>query len=253
MNRFRQKSSFLALRGISFAAREGEFIGLIGRNGSGKSSLLRVLAGTEPPTKGLVVTSSKPQLLGVSAALMPDLSGDENIQLGLLAMGMTPAQARERRKSVIELADIGESIRRPMRTYSSGMGARLRFAISVAAEPQILMIDEALATGDASFLERSKQAMNRMLQKTGTVFLVSHAAQTVEEMCSRAIWLDTGKIVADGPAVEVARSYRWYAHNLAQGKTETAAKLLRNATQSLEERRANLRASSPHVRRIPNS
>ncbi len=156
-------------------------------------------------------------------------------------MGMTPAQARERRMAVIELADIGESIRRPMRTYSSGMGARLRFAISVAAEPQILMIDEALSTGDAAFMERSKQAMNKMLEKTGTVFLVSHAAQTVEEMCTRAIWLDSGRIIADGPAVDVARSYRWYAHNLAQGKTEKAAKLLHDATQSLEERRRKLR------------
>ncbi|MGO1544815.1 MAG: ABC transporter ATP-binding protein [Gulosibacter sp.] len=237
LSRFRQKTSFLALRGISFAAREGEFIGLIGRNGSGKSSLLRVLAGLEPPTKGLVVTSAKPQLLGVSAALMPDLSGEENIQLGLLAMGMSPTEARARRQRIVELADIGDSIRRPMRTYSSGMSARLRFAISVAAEPQILMIDEALSTGDAAFMERSKQAMNGMLEKAGTVFLVSHAAQTVEEMCSRAIWLDSGRVIADGPAVKVARSYRWYAHNLAKGNTETAAKLMREANSDLRDRR----------------
>lgn len=236
--------SFLALRGVSLAAREGEFIGIVGRNGSGKSTLLRVLAGLEPPTSGTVVTSAKPQLLGVSAALIPDLSGEENIRLGLLAMGLTPAEAEARKDRIIALADIGDAIRMPMRTYSSGMGARLRFAISVASDPEILMIDEALSTGDAAFQERSRKAMDSMIERAGTVFLVSHAAQTIETMCTRAIWLDTGRMIADGPAEEVARAYRWYAHNLAQGKTEKAAGLLRDAAQSLEERRRQIRTDA---------
>lgn len=247
--RSKQEMSYLALRGISMVAREGEFIGLVGRNGSGKSSLLRVLAGLEPPTEGTVVTSAKPQLLGVSAALMPELSGEENIRLGLLAMGLTPAQAERRRKRIIELADIGESIKMPMRTYSSGMGARLRFAISVASDPEILMIDEALSTGDAAFQERSRKAMDRTISHAGTVFLVSHAAQTIEQMCTRAIWLDSGRIVADGPAVDIARAYRWYAHNLAQGKEEKAAALLRDASQSLDDRRKAMRTDSRLIAR----
>lgn len=218
--------SYLALRGVSLAVREGEFVGLVGRNGSGKSSLLRVLAGVEPPSSGIVLTSAEPQLLGVNAALLPEISGHDNITLGLLALGMTPKQVEAKRDEVAELTQLGDALHLPMRAYSSGMGARLRFAISVAADPEILMIDEALATGDAAFMERSRRAMSSMLERAGTVFLVSHAAQTIEELCTRAIWLDGGQIIADGPAVDVARAYRWYAHNLAEGNTEKAAGLL---------------------------
>lgn len=250
LSRKKQTQSFLALRDISMVAREGEFIGLVGRNGSGKSSLLRVLAGIEPPTKGTVLSAAKPQLLGVSAALIPDLSGEENIRLGLLAMGLNPALAEQRRKRIIDLAEIGDAIKMPMRTYSSGMAARLRFAISVASDPEILMIDEALSTGDAAFQERSRKAMDSMIERAGTVFLVSHAAQTIEEMCTRAIWLDSGRIIADGPARETARAYRWYAHNLAQGKEDKAASLLRDAAQSLEERRRAFRLDSRVIQRV---
>ncbi|WP_282852943.1 ABC transporter ATP-binding protein [Gulosibacter sediminis] len=245
----RKKMRFRAVRGVSLAAREGEFIGLVGRNGSGKSTLLRMLAGVEPPTKGAVVTSAKPQLLGVSAALMPDLSGEENIRLGLLALGLAPAEVMERRNRIADLSGLGDALRMPMRTYSSGMGARLRFAISVAADPDILMIDEALSTGDASFMERSKKAMERMIDTAGTVFLVSHAAQTIEELCTRAIWLDQGELIADGPAVDIARAYRWYAHNLAQNKVDKAAGLLNDARQTLEDRRKSIRSDARLLQR----
>ena len=227
--RRKQMVSVAALRGVSFTARSGEFVGIIGRNGSGKSTLLRVLAGLEPPSSGTVMTSANPMLLGVNAALIPDLTGAENVKLGALAMGLTPQQADDVFEEVVELSAIGDAIDLPMRTYSSGMGSRLKFAISLAANPSILMIDEALATGDATFAERSKQAMDTMLEKAGTVFLVNHAAQTIENMCSRAIWMERGQVVLDGDAVEVARRYRWFAHNLAQGNDEKAAGLLRDA------------------------
>lgn len=220
------------LRGITMTAREGEMIGIVGLNGSGKSSLLRVLAGLQPATSGTVVASAQPQLLGVSAALVPELSGEENIWLGTLAMGMTPDDAYFAKERIEELAGIGDAIKQPMNTYSSGMGARLRFAISVAADPEILMIDEALSTGDASFAERSKEAMQGLIARAGTVFLVSHAAKTIEDMCTRAIWLDAGALIADGPADEVANMYRYYAHSIALGKTEAAKKALQRATAS---------------------
>ncbi|MFC7375098.1 ABC transporter ATP-binding protein [Brachybacterium sp. GCM10030268] len=239
MGRLRRKHtvSVAAVRGISFTARSGEFIGVIGRNGSGKSTLLRVLAGLEAPTSGTVLTSAKPMLLGVSAALMPDLTGAENVKLGALAMGLTPQRAEEIFEDVVELSALGDAIDLPMRTYSSGMAARLKFAISLSADPSILMIDEALSTGDATFAERSKRAMDEMLAKAGTVFLVNHAAQTIESMCSRAIWMERGRVVQDGDAVEVARKYRWFAHNLAQGNDEKAAGLLRDAVLEGEETR----------------
>lgn len=227
--RIRRTRSMKALRGISLAVREGEFVGLVGRNGSGKSSLLRVLAGLEPPSEGLVLTSAQPQLLGVSAALLPELSGEENIRLGLLAMGFSPDVVEAKRSEVAELSNLDESLRMPMRTYSSGMAARLRFAISVAAKPEILMIDEALSTGDAAFMERSRRAMDQMIASAGTVFLVSHVAQQIEEMCTRAVWLDRGRVIADGPAGDIAHAYRWFAHNLAQGNNEKAEQLLASA------------------------
>lgn len=239
----KQMVSVTALRGVSFTARSGEFIGIIGRNGSGKSTLLRTLAGLERPSSGTVLASAKPVLLGVSAAMMPELTGAENVKLGALAMGLVPQQADEVFDEVVELSALGDAIDLPMKTYSSGMGARLKFAISLAANPSILMIDEALATGDATFMERSRRAMDQMLERAGTVFLVNHAAQTIENMCSRAIWMEGGQVVLDGDAVEVARRYRWFAHILAQGDEEKAMGLLRAAITEGRAQRHDRRAA----------
>ncbi|MGO1545669.1 MAG: ABC transporter ATP-binding protein [Gulosibacter sp.] len=230
------RTTFHALRGISLYACEGEFIGLVGRNGSGKSTLLRVLAGLESPTSGTVMTSAKPQLLGVSAALQPNLSGLENIRLGLLAMGLSPAEAEERRQRIVQFADIGDSIRMPMRTYSSGMGARLRFAISVAAEPEILMVDEALSTGDSAFLERSEEAMRDLMKRSGTGFLVNHSSSAITSMCSRAIWLDQGQVIADGDPKTVVHDYEVFARAHARGRPESAANVRAAQLKLLQER-----------------
>jgi len=188
-----------------------------------------MIAGVEVPTAGRVVARSTPVLLGVNAALVPDLSGAQNVQLGCLALGMDPSAAENAMPEILELSGIGDAIHLPMRTYSSGMGARLRFAIATAANPEILLIDEALSTGDAAFRERSEERMRGLLNAAGTVFLVSHAAQTIEEMCTRAVWLHRGRVVLDGPAEETARKYRWWAWNVAKGETATAEKLLKDA------------------------
>lgn len=218
-----------AVQPLTFAAYEGEFIGVVGRNGAGKSSLLRMIAGLQTPTTGQIYATSKPTLIGISAALNPELTGMENIELGCLAMGLSRQQIEEARDRIVELAGIGEAINRPMKTYSSGMGSRLSFAIMLANRPRIMLIDEALATGDAASGERFKNAMDELLGNAGTVFLVSHAAQTIENMCNRAIWIDFGEFVMDGDAREVARKYRWFAHVLAQGDEEKAAGLLADA------------------------
>ncbi|MFV0407361.1 MAG: ABC transporter ATP-binding protein, partial [Propioniciclava sp.] len=229
--RFRRRPTTMvrALRGVSFVAQRGEAVGLVGLNGSGKSTLLRVIAGLEPPTRGGVLAASTPVLLGVSAALVGGLSGRENVRLGCLAMGMTPEQAEQAMPDIMELSAIGPAVNRPMNTYSSGMGARLRFAIAAAARPEILLIDEALATGDAAFRERSEERMNELRANAGCVFLVSHAAQTIEETCTRAIWLHRGRLVLNGPAAEVARRYRVYAWALAKGREGEAKEKLRAA------------------------
>lgn len=215
-----------ALTNISFNAREGEFIGLIGRNGSGKSSLLRVLAGLETATSGTVLTAAKPQLLGVGAVLNQAISGEENIRLGLLAMGYTPKEVEERKEVVIKLSQLGDAIFTPLKTYSSGMAARLRFSISVAAEPKILMVDEALATGDATFQERSNRAMRGLIRKTGTVFLVNHSTNVIQKTCNRVIWLEQGQIVSDGLPKAVTERYREFAARLAKGDQHSAYQMI---------------------------
>ena len=222
-----------AVNDVTFVARSGESIGVLGHNGSGKSTLLRVIAGLETPTRGTVLASATPSLLGVNAALVPDMSGMANVRLGLLAMGKTPHQVDKAIPDVVDLAGLGDSIHLPMKTYSSGMGARLRFAIAASARPEILLIDEALATGDAATKERSEARMAEIRREAGTIFLVSHAAQTIEEMCTRAIWLHKGEMVLDGPAYETARAYRWWAWNVAKGEHAKAEKLLRDARAQL--------------------
>jgi teichoic acid transport system ATP-binding protein len=196
-----------AVRGVTFVAREGDAIALIGRNGSGKSTLLRAIAGLLPAESGHLYTASRPTLLGVNAALMRDLPGEENILLGCMAMGMTRQEAYEKSPWIANFADIGEFISLPMTAYSSGMAARLRFAIAASVGHEILMIDEALATGDAEFRRRSEDRIMELREDAGTVFLVSHSLNTVRLTCNRAIWLEKGQVVMDGEANEVADAY----------------------------------------------
>jgi teichoic acid transport system ATP-binding protein len=199
--------SIQAVRGVSFTAYRGEAIGLIGPNGSGKSTLLRAIAGLMAPSRGVVWTRGQASLLGVSAAMMNAMSGDQNILLGCLAIGMTPAEIVDEYDAICEFAGIGEFVHLPMDTYSSGMGARLRFAIAAARVPNILLIDEALATGDADFRRRSERRIEELREQAGTVFLVSHGLGIIRQTCTRAIWLEAGKIVLDGDPNAVVDAY----------------------------------------------
>jgi teichoic acid transport system ATP-binding protein len=202
-----------AVKGVSFTAFEGEAIGLIGSNGSGKSTLLRAIAGLLPATRGGVYTQGQPTLLGVNAALMNDLSGERNVVLGCLAMGMDRAEVRARTPEIIEFSGInerGDFGNLPMRTYSSGMSARLRFAIAAAKKHEVLLIDEALATGDATFRRRSEDRVRELRAGAGTVFLVSHSLSSVADTCERTIWLESGLIRMDGPTDAVIAAYEEY-------------------------------------------
>lgn len=196
-----------AVKDVSFVARQGESIGIVGHNGSGKSTLLRSLAGLLPPTKGRVWIHGQPSLLGVNAVLLNQLSGERNVYIGGQALGLSIPEIRAKYDDIVAMADIGEAIDRPMGTYSSGQGARLRFAISTAARPDVLMIDEALATGDAAFQKKSTEKLHEILEEASTVFLVSHSAGTVVQMCTRALWIDHGRLVMDGPAADVVKAY----------------------------------------------
>ncbi|MFQ6485750.1 ABC transporter ATP-binding protein [Brachybacterium epidermidis] len=208
-----------AVRGVSFTAHHGESIGILGTNGSGKSTLLRAVAGLLPPTAGRVFTSAEPELLGVNAALLPRLTGERNIMIGGLALGLNAKEVRARVPDVAEFAELGDFLYLPMSSYSSGMASRLRFAISTIRTPEILMIDEALATGDASFRKKSTARIEHIREQAGTVFFVSHSLASVRAMCTRALWIEKGKLVADGDVDEVADAY----HAFVEGRTDASS------------------------------
>jgi teichoic acid transport system ATP-binding protein len=190
-----------AIRGVSFVAYRGDAVGVIGRNGSGKSTLLRAIAGLLPAEQGAVYTDGHGALLGVNAALLDDLTGEKNVVLGCLAMGMSRQEVRERYPQIVEFSGVGDFVNLPMKTYSTGMGSRLRFAIASAKSHDILLIDEALATGDAEFRVKSHRRIDELRAEAGTVFLVAHNLGEIEETCNRVIWLEKGKIVRAGEDV----------------------------------------------------
>lgn len=196
-----------ALKGVSFVAYENESIGVIGSNGSGKSTLMRAITGLTPPEAGAVYASARPNMLGVGAALIPNLSGERNIVLGGLAMGFTAKDIAEMRDDIVAFAELEEFIDLPMKTYSSGMQARLKFAIAAARQHEILIVDEALAVGDRRFRQRSEARIREIRDQAGTIFLVSHSMKSIRDTCQRALWLNKGVLMMDGPCEEVVSAY----------------------------------------------
>lgn len=218
----RSRVDVRALQPINLVANAGESIGVLGRNGSGKSTLCSLIAGSIAPSSGEVLVSSPPTLLGVSAALQSHLSGRINIRLGLLAMGLSPKEVSALEEPVADWADIGNAIDRPLRTYSSGQKARLRFSISTAIRREILLVDEALSTGDATFAARAKERMSSFLSEAGTIFLVSHGPSVIKEYCNRAIWLHDGQLIADGDVDSIADGYRAWSSFTARKRFDKA-------------------------------
>ena len=196
-----------AVNGISFETRRGEAIGVIGSNGSGKSTLLSALAGLIKPTSGEILVSCEPKLLGVGAVLLNGATGIRNIRLGCLALGMSSDELDDRVAEIVEFTGLGEAIDRPLKTYSAGMRARLHFAISTAVQPEILLIDEALSVGDKEFRKKSRAKIESLLANAGTLFLVSHSTNEIQRLCTRGLWLEKGKILADGPVTDVVAEY----------------------------------------------
>ena len=214
------RSTVHAVNDVSFVAYTGQAVGILGLNGSGKSTLLRMIAGVESPTKGVVLARSQPTLLGVGAALLPDLTGLRNIRLGCLAMGLSPEETEEATPKIIELAGIEDAVYRPMKTYSSGMAARLRFAINAAARPDILLIDEALGTGDATFKEKSE----RFLQKSARQQVPSSSCHMLLKLSRKCVRAPSGCIKASslqtGQPMKPHGNIVCGAWRIAQGEKE---------------------------------
>lgn len=224
-----------ALQPMSLVVHQGESVGIVGRNGSGKSTLSSLICGQLRPTTGTVRARTTPIMLGVNAALVQALSGDQNIHLGCLAMGMSPEEVEEKFDSIVELSGLGKAVYLPLKSYSSGMASRLRFAIACAVDPEILVIDEALNTGDAQFRGRTKKRMDELRAQAGCVFLVSHSLSTIKSMCTRVVWIDKGLLIADGPTAEVLPQYKAFTDKLSDGDTSAAMKIRDEVHGRLQE------------------
>ena len=227
-----------ALQPLSFVVGRGESVGVIGTNGSGKSTLMKLITGQMRPTTGHIYATSTPVMLGVNAALVRQVSGEDNIRLGCLAMGMSRAEAEAKRDAVVALSGLDDhALQLPLKAYSSGMAARLQFAIATSVDPDILVIDEALNTGDAQFRERTRQRLDELREQAGCVFLVSHSLSTIQEMCQRVIWIERGVLTMDGSPRAVTRGYNLYARAMAQGRTEEAQEILERKQSELVRER----------------
>jgi ABC-type polysaccharide/polyol phosphate transport system ATPase subunit len=201
-------SNFWALKGLSFNVQQGECLGIIGRNGAGKSTLLSLMLGTIYPTSGTTKVSEKiTPLLELGAGFHPDLTGRENILINGVLLGLTRQEVLERMEDVIAFSEIGEFIDMPARTYSSGMHLRLAFSVAIHTDPRLLLIDEVLSVGDDGFQKKSKAALVELIKGGVTTILVSHNLDAIKEICARAIWLDKGKIRAEGEPEKVVEEY----------------------------------------------
>ena len=200
---------FTALSGIEIEVEQGETIGIIGRNGAGKSTLLKVVSRVLVPTEGRVwIRGRVSPLLELGAGFHPELTGRENVSLNATLLGHTMRDVQDRMDEIIDFAEIGAFIEAPLRTYSSGMVARLGFAVATAWEPEILILDEVLSVGDEAFRRKCQTRMENFRKGGTTTFLVSHAMETVQTMCSRVMWLDHGRLMAVGEPKEVIQAYR---------------------------------------------
>jgi len=200
---------FTALQDISLKVYEGEIIGIVGRNGAGKSTLLKVVSRVLIPTEGRVrLTGQVSPLLELGAGFHPELTGIENIFLNGALLGHTRRDIETRLDEIIEFAELESFINSPLRTYSTGMMARLGFSIATTWKPDILILDEILAVGDENFRRKCGVRMNKFKDEGTTILLVSHNADNIESMCSRAIWLDRGEIKVEGSTKEVINFYR---------------------------------------------
>lgn len=207
---------FWALRGVDFSIQRGQTVGIVGRNGSGKSTLLQMIAGTLTPTEGKVhVRGRVAALLELGSGFNPEFTGRENVYLNAAILGLTRSQIDRRIKSILDFADIGEFIDQPVRSYSSGMSVRLAFAVIVHVDADILIIDEALAVGDAFFSQKCMRFL-RDFQKRGTLLFVSHDAAAVTNLCERAVWLEHGQVKLAGSSQEVIEAYMAEQHAMGR-------------------------------------
>ncbi len=204
-----QYEEFYALQDVSFEIKKGEVVGIVGNNGAGKSTLLKVISGILKPTNGSVsLEGNVVPMLELGSGFDYDLTGRENVFLNGAILGYSESFLKEKYDEIVAFSELGEFIDIPVRNYSSGMVMRLAFSIASMVSPDILIVDEILAVGDAAFQEKSYARMTDLMSQGTTVLLVSHNLEQIRNLCDRVIWLDHGKIVAVGDTQEICDRYR---------------------------------------------
>ena len=200
--------SFQALKNLNFVIKDGESVAVIGANGAGKSTLLSLVTRLVPPSSGEVIINGRiAALLELGAGFHPDLTGRENVRLNASLLGFTRKQAGDLYEAIVDFSELQDFIDEPLRTYSNGMMLRLAFSVAVNLDPQILIIDEVLAVGDQQFQAKCMEKIFEIRNQGRTILCVSHALSTLQNLCTRALWLDHGQLMMDGPVREVLQAY----------------------------------------------
>lgn len=246
----RYSRDFFALNDVSFEIRRGENVGLIGKNGAGKSTLLKIITGVLTPSGGKIEVHGRiASLLELGAGFNPEMTGVENIFMNGLLMGQTRETMNAKLDEIISFADIGEFVHQPVKTYSSGMFARLAFAVNAFVEPDILIIDEALSVGDAFFQSKCMDKMRTMIDSGVTVLFVSHDTFAVKNLCSRAFLIQGGKKIMDAPSKEVVEVYRnmLLQSNKEISTNEQLEEFISEFRQSDEEKNSSDKKNNPPI------
>jgi lipopolysaccharide transport system ATP-binding protein len=251
LNQVRRHRDFLALHDVSFSVERGETFGIVGQNGAGKSTLLEIVAGISQPTAGAAAVNGRVSaLLELGAGFDPQFSGRDNVYLNAAIHGLTTKQIEARYRAITEFAEIGDFINQPVKTYSSGMAVRLAFAVAIHTEPEILLVDEALAVGDLYFRQKCMRKVHELRARGVTILLVSHSAADVKAVADRAMWLDGGRVAALGDPARVIAQYlaamvdkdSKYLHHHAAGTDAGAQAAAADTLPNVDHRHGDGRA-----------
>ena len=217
--RVRRHAEKWALRGVSFELERGRALGIVGANGAGTSTLLKILTGTMRPTEGSYsVKGSLGSLLELGAGFHSDFSGKDNIYMNAAILGIPRAEVKRRYQELADFAELGDYLDRPVRTYSSGMQMRLGFAVAMMSKPEVVILDEVLAVGDQHFQKKCMDRIREIRMSGATILFVSHSSYHVRQICDRAIWIHDGQVVQDGPPIDVTDAYMNFQYALAGGQ-----------------------------------
>lgn len=220
MGHFYKEKPYYALRDINFEVNPGDSVGIIGLNGSGKSTLSDLLGEVTLPTTGRITINGRSSLIAISAGLNQDLTGEENIRMKCLMHGMDEQTINDRYDDIVEFSELGEFIKQPIKSYSSGMKSRLGFAIAIHTDPDVLIVDEALSVGDETFSNKCIERMKRFQEEGKTIFFVSHSAKQVARMCNKAIWIHYGETRAFGECTPIVNDYARFINDFKEMSKE---------------------------------